>query len=191
MYIFFDTETNGLPKSWGASADQVDNWPRVTQLAYQIYDEEGKLIKEFASLIKPDGWTIPKEPFFIKNNMSTERSEAEGKPMSQILPSYVIHREQCKVSVAHNYSFDGPIMRAEMIRAGINKEFNSKKVCTMKASTEFCKLPGKNGYKWPKLEELHRILFGHDFYGAHDALSDVMATAKCFFELKNRNVIKL
>jgi hypothetical protein len=32
-------------------------------------------------------------------------------------------------------------------------------------------------------------LFGTTFSGAHDALADVEATKKCFFELKNRGII--
>lgn len=58
----------------------------------------------------------------------------------------------------------------------------------MKASTEFCKIPGPYGYKWPKLEELYKILFNESF-NAHNALDDIRATARCFWELKNKNVI--
>ena len=70
MYLFFDTETTGLPANWKAPVTDVDNWPRVTQLAWQVYDEDGKLIRERCELIKPDGWVIPDEEFFIENNMS-------------------------------------------------------------------------------------------------------------------------
>jgi len=45
--------------------------------------------------------------------------------------------------------------------------------------------------KFPTLEELHTVLFGENFQGAHDALADVRATAKCFFELLRRNVIEI
>ena len=49
---------------------------------------------------------------------------------------------------------------------------------------------GKPG-KWPKLEELHIKLFGCNFEGAHDALDDVRATAKCFFELKRLGMVAI
>jgi DNA polymerase III subunit epsilon len=191
MYLFFDTETNGLPKDWKAPSDDFDNWPRVIQLAYAIYDESEKLIHKSCSLIKPDGWEIPAQKFWIDNGYSTERSITEGVPFEPVLNSFVQYRSVAKYSIAHNMAFDGKILRAEMIRHGINTEFTSKKICTMTSSTDFCKLPSTRGYKWPRLEELHRILFGCDFEGAHDALNDVMATAKCFFELKKRNVISL
>ena len=57
------------------------------------------------------------------------------------------------------------------------------------ATTEYCQLPGKYGYKWPTLSELHIKLFGEDFEGGHDALEDVKACAKCLFELQNRQLI--
>jgi len=34
MYLFFDTETTGLPKKWKAPITDLDNWPRLVQLAY-------------------------------------------------------------------------------------------------------------------------------------------------------------
>ena len=60
----------------------------------------------------------------------------------------------------------------------------------MKLSTDYCKLPGKKGFKSPRLAELHQVLFGSGFDNAHNALADVEATARCFWDLKNRKVIK-
>ena len=57
----------------------------------------------------------------------------------------------------------------------------------MRSSTDYCKLPGR-GFAWksPKLSELHRFLFDEYFDGAHDALIDVEATGRSFFELVKR-----
>ena len=60
----------------------------------------------------------------------------------------------------------------------------------MKESTEFCQLPGKYGYKWPTLTELHTILFNESFDDAHDAASDCLACMKCYFRLKELDVLK-
>jgi len=35
--LFFDTETTGLPKNWKAPVEQLDNWPRLVQIAWQVY----------------------------------------------------------------------------------------------------------------------------------------------------------
>lgn len=63
--LFFDTETNGKPKRYNASMADVDNWPRITQLAWQISSSENKfLLEDRRELIRPNGWTIPNEEFF-------------------------------------------------------------------------------------------------------------------------------
>ena len=43
-YLFFDTETTGLPRSWQAPVTALDNWPRMVQLAYMAYDGEGNRV---------------------------------------------------------------------------------------------------------------------------------------------------
>jgi DNA polymerase III epsilon subunit-like protein len=51
------------------------------------------------------------------------------------------------------------------------------------------KLPGKYGrYKWPKLAELHQVLFGEPFEGAHGALADARACMRCYFRLTELGV---
>lgn len=191
MYLFFDTETNGLPKNYKGSPKDLENWPRVIQLAWATFDEAGNNTGKHAYLIQPEGWKIPKEEFWIKHGYSTEKSEAEGIPMIQVLVRFIGDINNCKVMIAHNIDFDHPIVCAEMIRRSLSVENKPAKFCTMKATTDYCQIPGPYGYKWPKLEELHGQLFGTGFDGAHDALNDVMATAKCFFELKGRDLIKL
>ena len=191
MYLFFDTETNGKAINFNADYTQVDNWPRITQLAYAVYSDAGNLIGTSSCLVKPDGWVVPKEQFFIDNNMSTERCEAEGLPIIEVLSQFVEVINHSDVMVAHNMAFDLKVVQAEMHRLGLKATKRPKKFCTMKETSEICKIPRKYGNKWPKLEELHKFLFQCDFDGAHDALNDVMATAKCFFELKNTGLISI
>jgi DNA polymerase III epsilon subunit-like protein len=191
-YIFFDTETNGLPKNWQASAEDVDNWPRVIQLAWALYDDDG-LIEKRVDLIKPNGWVVPLDPFWIEHGFSTEKNMAEGIPMEEALSDFVAVRLTVDFSIAHNIAFDSKILRAEMIRLGMIYEFSSKKICTMTSSTTFCKLPnpnGRKGYKWPKLIELYDVLFKEEMVDAHDAMGDVTALAKCFFALKEKGIIQ-
>jgi hypothetical protein len=44
MLLFFDTETTGLPKYWKAPVTDTENWPRMVQLAWLLYDSEGNLM---------------------------------------------------------------------------------------------------------------------------------------------------
>lgn len=186
QYLFFDTETNGLPRNYKGDIYDLENWPRVIQLAWILFDDNGKVLDERCSLIKPDGWEIPKEKFWIDNGYSTEKSLEHGRPMVPELTRFAVAIDRCELMIAHNLDFDLPILSAEMIRYSIRANTKPKKYCTMKGTTSLCKLPGPYGYKWPKLEELHQFLFGRSFEGAHDALEDVKATARCLFELRNR-----
>lgn len=195
---FFDTETNGVPRNYKAPVEDLDNWPRIAELGYQIYSPDGKLIHEHVSLIKPIGWTIPTSQFFIDNDMSTERCEKEGNLIEDELKKFHEFAKDCTAIVAHNLAFDSKVIGAEFLRAGLEDEIDIMipeqspiKICTMESTVDYCKIPGRYGYKWPKLIELHQMLFGCDFDGAHVALSDVAATAKCFFKLVEIGVIKL
>ena len=50
-------------------------------------------------------------------------------------------------------------------------------------SIDICKIKGKYGYKYPKLEELYKYFFGCNFDGAHDAQEDIRATLRCYIQL--------
>lgn len=201
MYLFFDTETNGKAKNFNAPVQDVNNWPRITQIGWQLYDKNEKLISEGSHLIKPDGWTIPtveeleaigeKNPnFFVENNMSTERCEEFGIPLAEAIDKLLADLNKADYMIAHNMQFDINVLGAELIRLNKVPNKTTKKVCTMKESTSYCKLPGFRGqYKWPTLTELHVKLFGEEFKGAHDALDDVKACARSFFELKKKGQI--
>lgn len=191
MYLFFDTETTGVPKNYKASPLEVDNWPRIIQLAWAYYDAQGKLLAHACDLIYPDGWIIPTEKFWIDSGFTTEKSKENGIPISKALYRFLTVLDQTKYLIAHNLNFDKPIVQAEMIRLNMKSENKPLTFCTMLNTTNVCRIPSKSGYKWPKLEELHRYLFKAEFDGAHDALNDVLATAKCFFELQKLNLIKL
>lgn len=93
--------------------------------------------------------------------------------------------------VAHNIRFDEKMVGAELLRTGhANLVETKKRICTMQSATDYCQLPGRYGFKWPTLQELHNTLFKESFDGAHDALADVRACARCYFELKFCNILE-
>lgn len=189
MYLFFDTETTGLPKNWKAPVTNTQNWPRMVQIGWIVCDEEGRKIEEFDCIIKPENYTIPEASSNV-HGITTEKAIAEGKDLKDILVKFNNLIEKADYIVAHNIKFDEKIVGAEFIRKDIESSlFQKERLCTMDASTNFCRIPGPYGYKWPKLSELHIKLFGVDFEGAHDAFADIKATEKCFWELKKRGLI--
>ena len=71
MYLFFDTETTGLPKLWQAPVTDTDNWPRLVQIAWVLSDTAGKELAKQESIIKPEDFLIPeKSNVFIACPMS-------------------------------------------------------------------------------------------------------------------------
>jgi DNA polymerase-3 subunit epsilon len=189
MYLFFDTETTGLPKNWKAPVTDLDNWPRLIQLAYLYFDDNGIKISEGDFIIKPDGFDIPIEASKV-HGISTERAIKEGHSLNDVLIQFNDLIKQSTTLIAHNMSFDEKIVGAEFIRNGMDNIVHHKnKICTMESSTNFCAIEGPYGYKWPRLNELHYKLFGVGFEEAHNAAVDINATAKCFWELKKRAII--
>lgn len=189
MFLFFDTETTGLPKNWKAPVSDLNNWPRMVQIAWILSDKSGNRIKANDYIIKPNGFVIPKDASNI-HRITTERAIKEGYELEEVLNEFNSLVYKAEFIVAHNISFDEKIIGAEFIRKQIKTSFSEKKkVCTMQASTNFCKIPGPYGLKWPKLSELHQKLFGADFEEAHDASADIYATEKCFWEMRRLGLI--
>lgn len=189
MYLFFDTETTGLPKSWKAALNDVDNWPRLVQLAWLAYDANGKMMGGATHIVKPIGFEIPAKAVEV-HGITTERAMTEGKDLQGVLKELHEQIGACEILVGHNIDFDVKVVGAEFIRYNFPPIVPvRRKICTMMSSVGYCNLPGPRGPKWPKLQELHSKLFGQNFAEAHDAGADIAATARCFFELKRLGII--
>ncbi len=195
MYLFFDTETTGLPKNWKAPASNVINWPRMVQLACGLYTAGGELLESRNFIIKPVGYTIPREAAKV-HRITTERALAEGVDLSEVLEDFSGLIKKAKLLVAHNMAFDEKIVGAEYHRViGKDPLPRQRKYCTMKDDNviDHCQIePFRYGsYKWPTLSQLHQTMFGKDFSGAHDADADIKVTDRCFFALKQEGIIRI
>ncbi|MHB8904110.1 MAG: 3'-5' exonuclease [Patescibacteria group bacterium] len=191
MYLFFDTETTGLPKNYQAPLDDFLNWPRIVQIAWSLYDEAGNHWESYCYIIKPNGFIISDEVAKL-HRVSQERAEKEGVDLKIALDHFLRDAGSASYLVAHNIDFDEKIIGSELLREKLvpNPFRGVNRICTMKSSVNFCKIDnGRGSYKWPNLAELHRALFSSDFPEAHDALVDVKACAKCFFELKRKGIL--
>ena len=189
-YLFFDTETTGLPRNYKAPVTDAENWPRLVQLAWILCEADGTIVEQVDHIIKPDGWTIGKQASDI-HGITTERAMTEGIPLDQALKRFArLLYDKGVTLVAHNIDFDHKIVGAELHRLAWPVSFNGvPMICTMKASTNYCAIKSEWGYKWPKLQELHRKLFASNFNEAHNAAADIAATVKCFFELKRLKIL--
>lgn len=188
VFLFFDTETNGLPYDFKAPISDVDNWPRMIQLAWIQHDAQQNELSRGDYLIQPDNFHIHESIHGITNDMATEK----GRPALEVLEKFIEVLNKTTVLVAHNISFDEKILGAEFIRHNLpNPIHQLNKICTMESSVDFCAIKSGNRFKFPKLEELHFKLFNEGFVGAHNAMVDVEALVRCFWGLKEKNVVSL
>ena len=186
MYLIFDTETTGLPKSWNAPITDIDNWPRCVQIAWQLHDEMGDLIEHNDFLIQPDGYNIPYDAERI-HGISTELAQEQGISLDKSLELFNEALSKTKFIVGQNLNFDLNIMGCEFHRLGVKSILSSLPIldtCTEKTAL-MCQLPGGRygKFKLPTLTELYNHLFGVGFDEAHNATADVEATTRCFLEL--------
>jgi len=191
MFLIFDTETTGLPKRDNAPVSEVDNWPRVVQIAWQLHNDEGELAEHHSLLIQPDGFEVPYSAEKI-HGISTEKAKKYGLPLAEALDKFNDSVAKSTFLIGHNIRFDMNALGAEFIRSDVATDFlHKQQVCTMRSSTEHLKLPGGRGgkFKPPKLMELYEFLFEEKFMEAHNAAADVEATARCFFELLRKKII--
>ncbi|CAL2078342.1 DNA polymerase III subunit alpha [Tenacibaculum sp. 190524A02b] len=186
MYLIFDTETTGLPKSWNAPITDTDNWPRAIQIAWQLHDEMGNVIEHNDFLIKPEGFNIPYDAERI-HGISTDLAIEQGIELDEGLTLFNEALQKAKFVVGQNVGFDVNIMGCEFHRLGVENNLTELPVldtCT-EHTAKMCQIPGGRGgkFKLPTLTELHNHLFGTGFGEAHNATADVEATTRCFLEL--------
>ena len=126
MYLIFDTETTGLPKNYNAPVSDLENWPRLVQLAWQLHDGYGKLISAQNFIVKPDGFTIPYNSQQI-HGISTERAMEEGYDLNEVLKAFTEDLNKTKIAVGHNIEFDLNIVGAEYLRTEQDNKLEGRK----------------------------------------------------------------
>ena len=191
QYLFFDTETTGLPYYDYISAEQApDNWPRLVQLSWIMTDGEGNITKEMNKFVIPEGFVIPADATEI-HGISTEYASYWGERLERVLNVFNKSLKKADYIICHNSWFDTNVLCAEMNRMNIPTTLMEKKsYCTMLSGADLCAIEWDGpGYKWPTLQELHKYLFRKGFSDAHDALADVRAVASCFWEMRDRRYI--
>lgn len=162
-YLFVDTETKNLLSDPFLSFEKIESMPSIRQIAWLIYSETEQLLEERNVYVNDD---------------------EESKDIKPALNSFNDDLIKYKpIVVGHNINFDRNIIGAEYLRQKrYNPLLDYPFICTMKQTIDFCHL---ENFKFPRLQELYKLLFGSEFNGAHDAYNDVQATAKCFFTLRN------
>jgi DNA polymerase III epsilon subunit-like protein len=175
--LVFDTETTGLPKDMSLPAIQSpDNWPHLVSISWAVLDSDSNsVMKTHCYIVKPSKWTIPEEASKI-HGITQDKALEFGIPLRDVIEEF--NGEQCDAMVAHNLKFDmNVVLNAIIWDLGIPfRGFAKRKFCTMEIGTPMCKIPGRYGYKYPKLKELYENVLGHPpkTEQLHNALFDTL-----------------
>ena len=196
--LVFDTETTGLPtnKYESVKPKWYKCWGYIVQISWILYDTERNRSVEMADHIIKINEDIDLPESSIKiHGITREDMEIYGEPFREILPKFINVLNNCDCIVGHNISFDINMVRAEMMRRGcvdyftmINKPFH----CTMKSNIDYCKIQvtsytGRKYFKFPKLMELHKKIYGYIPENLHNSLVDVIVCLRCYLKL-NYNI---
>lgn len=174
-FAVLDAESTGL-HDYHLPAD-APGQPRLANLAIITLDEKLEQEAEWNLFVKPEGWSMPAEAAEI-NGLTDEFLRAHGIPVKDVLETYAALIDAEYVIVGHNCIYDLKTLRGELRRAGMEDRYEqTRSFCTMQALTPVCQIPGKRGFKWPKLEEACTH-FKIEQPAAHTALGDARNTVE-------------
>jgi len=204
IILCFDTETTGIPpnneryfnEKKGAKAEE---WPRVIQLAFILYDtEKEKQIAFYDKLIKlPAGQTVPPDSTAV-HGISDADLDKKGISIRTAVRMFIHFFNKADFVVGHNVQYDINVMCAEMTLLTRDPEISlddkkalrevmqklmwdkSKRYCTLQHSRTVCKLP-KYVYEMDQLlkDETGRevIDYSLDQYGRRKMRNPRLETA--------------
>lgn len=136
-YLFFDTETSGLPRQMDAPVARLNNWPRVIQLAWILTDFQGQILSQQQYLVQPTGWRMQPGAFKV-HGISLQRAREVGLPLTSVLERFNLDLLQTDSIVGHNVQFDQKILGAEFLRIGQTNPLQRRHAqCTMKIGASF------------------------------------------------------
>jgi DNA polymerase III subunit epsilon len=194
MILIFDTETAGLPRDYKAPIMDVNNWPRLVQIAWlqlgtQLLDD----CTQRCAIIRPEGFSIPPAATEL-HGISDAVARKTGEPLGEVLADFCRAVLAADRLVCHNVAFDLSVVGCELWRldrqAVAEDLIRKPTFCTMRRGAEICQIPGHYGsYKYPKLSEMYRALFNCEPENQHRADGDVRATAECYVEMVGRGLV--
>lgn len=184
MYLIFDSSANGKPKSYKAPLDDLFNWPRLIHLSWIILNKELKPLHDYDCLIQAKGFTIT-EQALKQHHLDPEDLNKKGLDVTEVLEQFTKSVNECQYVFSHNLNYNEGIVGSEYYRASkASPLIAADKYCLMHEGTYYCKIPGKRGYKWPTLQEMHTTIFKQGYTPTNNARADVIAATRCFIALK-------
>lgn len=212
--LLLDTETNGLPANRFAPISQTDSYPAVLQLSWAMFTIDSDTMvagpkKDITIALDP---AIPWNADAAKIHGLTEEEGRRGLPAAAVFLEFREVLRQVDCVVAHNLSFDKPVIRAAAYAASVGRPAGDaaklrdvwpkvKELCTMVGTRDLLKIPSapeaKHPHKLPRLNELYTWLYGHvyDLSGTglqlHSARTDTHCLSQCMEMLLKKGLLRV
>ena len=186
-FLILDIETNGIGSFRPPQQTPI-------QVSFQHIDIDGNVLNSYSEFIKGVnriqwGGSIGECPWnvdFVNKN---------GVTINSCIRAIKSCINKDTIIIGHNIDFDVTTLMNAFHSKTIT---TTPRFCTMRTTTAFCKIKKQGysskygGYKWPKLEELSRVLsIPVDRDSFHDSKYDVEITKQCFLKLLNKSIINL
>ncbi|WOX79235.1 DNA polymerase III subunit alpha [Candidatus Shikimatogenerans bostrichidophilus] len=167
MFFFFDVETTGLPKDNKFIIEKILQWPRITQISWQLYNYKYKLID-----IKN---------YYIKNSRFKNNHNiiyGKIKNIKVVLKKFYKKLNKAYFIIGHNINFDCNIIIGEYYR--LNKKF--KNIFKKKKKINTIKIMNYN--KFFSLKNTFNLLYKEKKkYLFHNSLYDIYINIFVFVKL--------
>jgi DNA polymerase III epsilon subunit-like protein len=209
--LLLDTETNGLPQNRFAPPSQWQAYPAILQLSWAVFVVEGRTMRPESN--RDIGLalhsSIPWDTGAAAIHGLSEAEARRGTPAVVALTELAAALRTVDVVVAHNLSFDKPVIRAaayaEADRGGPSTlrsiwPAGLGEFCTMRELRNVIRIPSpspeaREPFKVPKLGEVYSWLFGHayDISGGvmHTSRSDTHCLSVCLTELIRKGIVSV
>ena len=171
--LIIDTETTGLIKN---SLQPLERQPHIVELFALSLDKDNE--EKFHSFFKQ---SVKLSEEIIRITGINDAMLVDAPFFSESAENIKLMIEGHNEVIAHNAAFDTGMIDLEMKRAGLTVTW-PKIICTVESTIHI------KGHRL-KLSDLHQVLFGEDFDGAHRAESDVRALRRCVLKLRELEMI--
>lgn len=194
--MIFDFETTGMIDR--NLPPEAPEQPDIVQMAMVLCEGVGEgdfaVRRGLSFIVRPPFKTIHPKARAV-HKIGPEEIDRFEVPLGLALDQFADMVGRADVLVAFNLPFDAMVARTAWHRSGRGdlRELlvGKRALCAMRAATPLCKIPNPRGrhredWKWPSLSEATEFFFGERLVKAHDALADVTATARIFYEIERR-----
>lgn len=177
--LILDIETTGFLNAGGKIVE-------IGIVELDLETGESKIV--FDEVCHEDGITLDEvqNSWIVKNSDLTVEAIRHSRNLSKMKIEIQTILDSCKGgATAYNNAFDFGFMESRGFF------FHKKLDCPMKLATNVCKIPGKRGYKWPKVQEAWDFFYGEtDYIEKHRGADDAKHEAAIVYELYKMGIFK-